>query len=386
MSKRKEFRIGLPRLQFDLPSIRHAMETAAAGVRYPLVTNNFDSIRLFLAIVVLITHLNMLLHIDNDALNYALGFFSGGYAVFCFYVISGFLIFRSYRRSATLWTYAKKRAARLYPAYLVTIVGCFIVGLIMTEDGVEEYLSSGAIRYLFYNLLFMTFKQPILPGVFQHNEFTNVNGALWTLKIEVIFYISVPIIIEISRRYVRFDVLAVLLYAGSALFSAGTTYLFRIYHWDAFATLWMQFPGQLAYFMVGGLIEYRFETFRRCLWPLLAAAALVVVASPASPANPLFPAAIGILVMYVCCLGPRIVNLARYGDFSYGLYIVHYPIIQIVVASRLLPDRPALQVIIATSISFLTAVVMWHGVEKHWLRGSSRERSPATAPSEALIQ
>ena len=49
-------------------------------------------------------------------------------------------------------------------------------------------------RYLGWNLAFLNFMEPALPGVFEANRFTEINGALWTLKIEVMFYLVLPLL------------------------------------------------------------------------------------------------------------------------------------------------------------------------------------------------
>ena len=41
--------------------------------------------------------------------------------------------------------------------------------------------------------------QPSLPGLFAGNPFREVNGALWTLKIEVLFYLVLPVLAWILR-------------------------------------------------------------------------------------------------------------------------------------------------------------------------------------------
>ena len=46
---------------------------------------------------------------------------------------------------------------------------------------------------------FLNFAHPNLPAVFANNSMQAVNGALWTLKIEVLFYISVPLLVWLFR-------------------------------------------------------------------------------------------------------------------------------------------------------------------------------------------
>ncbi|MSQ58109.1 MAG: hypothetical protein EXR36_00235 [Betaproteobacteria bacterium] len=60
-------------------------------------------------------------------------------------------------------------------------------------------------------------------------------------------------------------------------------------------------------------------------------------------------------------------NFGKYGDFSYGVYILHFPIIQVFLQMGWFGESPWYflnAVILAVSVS---AVAMWHLVEKRYL-------------------
>ena len=170
--------------------------------------NNFDAVRLFLAMTVVLGHLIWILPGDYGPLKVFIDHFDGPTAVDCFFVISGFLIFRSFRRSRRQFDYWSSRTRRIYPALVAVIVMTVVLGAFITTVSLREYFGSATLRYMLFNLLFMSFKQNTLPGLFSNNEVNYVNGALWTLKIEVMFYATVPLIAFFARKVVRFEILA----------------------------------------------------------------------------------------------------------------------------------------------------------------------------------
>jgi peptidoglycan/LPS O-acetylase OafA/YrhL len=156
-----------------------------------LARNNFDLLRLLFAGTVCLVHVHELSGVPGLAWT---GFFlSSAVAVKAFFVVSGFLIFMSYERSSSLVSYTKKRVRRIYPAYFMVVLLCALSLVFVSTKPLMEYLSVAWLKYLFFNLVFLNFLQPGLPGVFESNHLSVVNGALWTLKIEVMFYISPPL-------------------------------------------------------------------------------------------------------------------------------------------------------------------------------------------------
>jgi peptidoglycan/LPS O-acetylase OafA/YrhL len=116
-------------------------------------------------------------------------------AVGGFFALSGFLVYGSYLRAPSLKTFIANRARRILPAYSFIILLCAfgLVGL-STLPAAEYFTSWHWWRYLLSNLTFLNFLCPDLPGVFSGNEMTAVNGSLWTLKVEWMLYLTVPLV------------------------------------------------------------------------------------------------------------------------------------------------------------------------------------------------
>lgn len=105
--------------------------------------------------------------------------------------------------------------------------------------------------YLAANLVFLNFLAPNLPGVFATNPVTEVNGALWTLKVEVMFYAAVPVIAWLCRRLGTALVLLGL-YLASVAYYLILGQLAEAHGSQLYAQLQRQLPGQLSYFVAGG--------------------------------------------------------------------------------------------------------------------------------------
>jgi peptidoglycan/LPS O-acetylase OafA/YrhL len=77
------------------------------------------------------------------------------------------------------------------------------------------------------------------------------------------------------------------------------------------------------------------------------------------------------VVVYVACLFPYLGKFGKYGDFSYGIYIVHFPILQLLIAHGNFNSAPWMSLLLAVALVVTTAILLWHFIEKPFLRGSS---------------
>jgi peptidoglycan/LPS O-acetylase OafA/YrhL len=324
--------------------------------------------------MVFIAHSHDLSQIDS--LKILSDTFSSTLAVQAFFVISGYLIFQSYEKSSSIKSYAEKRIKRIYPAYFVSVVGFALILGLIGELSFYEYISSQATwRYLFHNLTFLNFLAPELPGVFQENHIRAINGALWTLKVEAAFYIAVPICVWLFRKAGRTPTL-VSIYLLSALYGAAMLYIAQSRHSGAFVELSRQLPGQMTYFVAGAAIYYSFDYFKgRALQAFVAGLFLFFLSAYAFELL-LRPMGVALLVMSAA-FGPYLGRFGRYGDFSYGIYIVHFPILQILISLGLAQLGALPFLLIAIPIVLTSAVLMWHLVEKRFLRRDSHYRREA---------
>lgn len=335
---------------------------------YELRINNFDLLRFLFAAIVFLVHAYVLS--GEQSLHILAKWLSSDLAVQSFFVVSGFLIFMSYENTSRLGRYFENRIRRIFPAYIAVILLAILAGSFLTTLSWGDYFSSSLLEYLAANLIFLNFLHPDLPGVFVDNHIHAVNGALWTLKIEVMFYLSVPVLVWIMRRFGCWQTL-LLFYIFSLL------YVMMLEWWGGhgglaiFRELQRQLPGQLCWFIAGGALYYYHDYFRRW-WPGLLGLAMAAMLFRDNSIGPyIAPAALAIIVVYFACVFPSVGNFGKFGDFSYGIYITHFPILQALIACGLFDWSPLAGLLVATILILSTAFLFWHGIEKRFLRRSS---------------
>lgn len=332
--------------------------------------NNFDLLRLVFACIVFLVHAAVLS--ERPELAALSRWLSAELAIEAFFVVSGFLVVMSFERSSSLADYASKRIRRIYPAYLTVVVGAAVAGALVSRLAPMEYFFSAAwLRYVAANLVFLNFLAPTLPGVFESNPITAVNGALWTLKIEVAFYLSVPVIVLLCARLAKTPVL-VGLYFTSVAYHLGMEHLWQQTERELYLQLARQLPGQLAFFIAGAAGYHHLESLRQRWWLLVPVSALLLVAPiPRVLGIVVWPAALGVVIVYLAFGLRYLGNFGRYGDLSYGVYVIHFPVIQTFVALGLFNSSPYGAFALITAVVLGGAFVSWHLVEKPFLKRSS---------------
>jgi peptidoglycan/LPS O-acetylase OafA/YrhL len=334
-------------------------------------TNRFDLLRLVFASMICVLHGYALT--GQDVLGSwepALGH-GAQVAIEGFFITSGALVSGSLARAATLADYAGKRVRRLYPAYAMVILVPALASLVLTGQAGE------VLAYLAANLAFLNFLHPGLPGLFETNIYTEVNGALWTLKIEVLFYLVLPLLALALRRMGGFWWAGIaLLYLGGEAWRLGLSYLLDM---PATPVLARQLPGQMAFFASGMALWRLWDVARARPLAFGAAGLALTLLSVLHPAlEPLRAAGLtGLIACAAFAPGPAF-NAARFGDVSYGVYVTHFPILQTLVMLGLFTAvGPVAGFALTGFIVFAVSLLLWHSVEKPALRSSSHYRQAA---------
>jgi peptidoglycan/LPS O-acetylase OafA/YrhL len=342
--------------------------------------NNLDCLRLIFASMVVFVHLYSLTNLTIFSVFDR--YISASVAVKAFFVISGLLIYRSYTRSSSVVSYMEKRVRRIYPAYFTVVVFAAISLWTLSTLPSSQYFGLGFWKYLGANLLFLNFFAPSLPGVFTSNYIPAVNGSLWTLKIEVAFYLFVPVIHYLCTRFGTKKTIGVI-FCLSCIWKYGFALLGTIYSLpgiytldssrDFYSQMGAQFPGQLLYFCAGVMLFLYFDILKRhflSVGGITAGLFLLDHWFMRGNFDVLWISGLVFVVGFWRYFG----NFVRYGDFSYGVYIVHFPILQTLIALGLAGLKPAVFLLVSLSLIALAALLMWHLVESGFLKSSSHYR------------
>jgi len=263
-----------------------------------------------------------------------------------------------------------KRLRRIYPGYLLVIIASALLGFAITAYPSNLYFNKEFIKYLASNLVFLNFLHPVLPGVFLVNHVTAVNGALWTLKIELIFYLCVPIFVWLFRRYSRLNVLF-FLYLLSILYITSINYYSQLHQSEFLVELIRQLPGQLPFFIVGAIGYYYFSFLDKHAYLLIVSAITLILFREHLYAFIWEPFAIGVFVILFATKLPFLGRFAKYGDVSYGIYILHFPILQLFISYGFFNHQPWLALMFVSIFLLACAFMLWHFVEKPFLKKSS---------------
>lgn len=317
-------------------------------------SNNFDFLRFAAAVAIVILHAYAL-RLGYTGIGLSNPFVLMGQAgLAVLLVTSGYLIAASWESTASPLRFAWKRFLRVVPALIpAVLITLFVIGPLMTTLSPGEY----------FNALFSPAGLATIPffedgsaiGLFQENPWTYVNGSLWTIPVEVAMYGVVALlgIAGLLRRWGAIPALAVV------------NILAWIYWFDDPRMAKVRFT---LYFLIGAYLYLHREQI--AYRPAVAGALLLLLGlSTLTP----YPTVAGVvcipyLTIYAAHLPiPYLNTFGRSGDFSYGIYIYHYPVQQtliLVTANALL--LPALFGL-SFAVTFALAFLSWNLVEKRAL-------------------
>lgn len=330
--------------------------------------NCFGFLRFVFAFIIIIAHLRVLTQAPELHCTRILSMVVNRTA---FFVISGFLIMVSYDHSHGIKHFFQKRARRIFPAYITIIMTCAIGLVVLSEYAPLDYFTHPMWwKYIAANLSFMNFIQPCLPGVFTADFFINcsVNAALWTQKVEVGFYLIVPILAYILHNSKRAWLWLGAIYIGSILWSNIFMFLADHSGHSMFMFMEHQLPGCLSYF-AAGMFAYQYkDQFMKYRHWIILPAIVIVVFEKAMGYNWLQPAGNAAILLWCAYSLPVLNKLEWLGNFSYGMYLYHCPILMIMLSLGIFHSWNIwLASGVFIGIVLVASILSWHIMEKKFI-------------------
>lgn len=328
-------------------------------------SNNFTTLRLLFAWLVIYGHAFAIQGpgTAKDPLNNILqgSTWIGALAVCGFFAISGFLVTASLVNRNIL-TYVVARALRIYPALIACVfLTAILFGLFFSSLSIGEYFSHQEFYKYLRNALAFDNMRFTLPGVFEEQRNTAINGSLWSLTLEIHCYILLAIVGALGL--LRKQVLANIVIFGLTALSVIIIYDVKVFDsLSSISTQKIKWIRTAEYFLLGAAfyinrkhipIDYR----------LFALACLVSgLAFGEEWFNLLFPLSFTYIIIFLVYAPPVIALDKWVGDISYGVYIYAWPIQQCV--NYWLPDlSPYGNTAVSTLLVLPIAYLSWKWIE-----------------------
>lgn len=301
--------------------------------------NSYTFLRHLLAVSVLVSHVFGSTPGFEEIM---VGNFSlGTLAVYCFFTISGYLVIPGLILNG-IKQYLINRFSRIYPGYLFVM---FLTSLIFYpiwrfQSQVAIFDWNTSAKYIIKNIVLVPQAatdvdsswnslsgypwKSLLPSV--------VNGSIWTLPLEISAYLTLCLLLLISMIFKKYDFKNIVLIFFSIIWclSIISSILYpelAIHHETKIEQLATKWPYLLAFMTGASLRLLKFKSISQLKVLILSCLILVGLQ------NILVWSLIGSvgLTVLILRLGDSNVfaKFNRNRDISYGIYLYHFPVIQV---------------------------------------------------------
>lgn len=344
--------------------------------------NNFDLLRFLASLQVAVYHSWVILQWSKESHGGFWkwwGLFPGVPVFFC---ISGFLISQSVERNRQrISAYFEGRILRIYPALVsVTCLGAVMLFVLGYFQGVAVW------RLCLWFLTTALFGSTVNPDFLRSFGVGAWNGSLWTIPVEISFYLFLPFVILLfgSRKRLLDGFLIVTLIVSFGLFIASDGAHFYENKSPGALSKIVQFSlaGNLWMFLFGALASRHLESIRGLIRGKVLIWLLLLV-SVAYLSDVQWPFAVKVLKVFTLrfllagftlsaafSLPGLSQQLLRGQDISYGLYLYHAPVYNLFRHFGLW--HSVVWAVLALVTALGAGILSWFAVEKRALAMKGR--------------
>jgi peptidoglycan/LPS O-acetylase OafA/YrhL len=355
--------------------------------------NNFTLLRLLAAIQVIYGHCVRFLDLRTTGVAEGLkGLLYAFPGVPIFFVTSGFLISGSWERRPDIRSYARNRTLRILPGLWEAAVGALI--LLAAFGRLASFVKQPSFAP--WLLGQVTIVQFFNPAALRSFGTGSINGALWTIPVEMGFYIALPLLYifvfdRLSRRMTAITLGTMILVSYAVWY-----YITVIHNFETSTALKVVNQSIVPWihlFIIGILLQRNFARIRPWVagklgwWTagfLFSQFANQVLLHNALSRNVVFllltRLVLAMWVLSFAFTAPRLSGRLLGGnDISYGVYVFHFLIVNAAVQLGYVHHAWAVPVIMV--IALVLGTLSWLLVESPALR--LKRTSPPAHPPES---
>ena len=327
--------------------------------------NNFDLLRILFAWFVIVSHSYVL---NGDGATDPLFELTNNTFLFSFigvkgfFIISGYLIFKSMMASTSIFEYMVKRVLRIFPALAVVLLVTLVAVYFIYPSNLVPFFKNKEVYAYFIGNLILFKPHFFIQGIFSGLPSSAINGSLWTIEFEFFFYLFILIFFFIRSQK---KLLLISLSGVIALFLVVRLFF---YDWTVQTHFFIPLEPLFdlgPYFLMGSLLScFDFDAvpFKNTI----AAVSLValIAAIYIGVGHTVVYATLPFLVIYVGKQTSRAASFVhqRIGDPSYGIYLYAFPLQQFIIYWF----RPStIMLFVASTIgAFIFGYLSWILIEK----------------------
>jgi peptidoglycan/LPS O-acetylase OafA/YrhL len=299
------------------------------------------------------------------------GFFVAPFFVLTGMLFGGGLLATTGKLDTT--AFIRRRFFRLVPAYAVSIILIFLAAFYITGFHLHVPLPK-LIKEVVRWSLFDFVRRFDINGL----DASQAHGILWTLRYEVLFYASLPVLAFAQRRLKSRFVLI----AGLALLG--------VYSWP-----FIFFTGGV---ITAAALGWRHPGAAR-IWQFGSIVSVIILALTASSTDPVLQAILLIPIFAAIALQGRLFRPLQWkpvrfvGEISYSVYVLHSPVIWILFAAFISPAwvqsmnfvERTLVLSVAGMAVLILATLCFMFVERPFIAYSKRSARTGDGTAASLI-
>ena len=331
--------------------------------------NNFDFLRFLFALLVVISH-SYPLSVTSESSQWIYQVTNGQIVLAQiglsgFFIISGYFIFQSLKRSNSIIDYFKKRFLRLFPALIVVLfLTMFLAPFVYKSE--TPFFQNAAVYTYFPNNLCLYHLQPCIKGIFDTNSYHAINGSLWTIRYEFSLYIALSLLFFFRKQ--KWLIFFLFFFAFLLFYSIYNFYLTRFSSSTLFGIQGYHLLNLGTFFIAGSLLSsMQFERLKYKKLILGVVLFILLLSLFLNEYNSIKHIILPIIIILIGFMPlPFISTFGKFGDMSYGIYIYSFPTQQTLMYFFKMNTHTLMFTSVLLSISF--GFLSWHWIEKRALK------------------